>query len=420
MFRTSRRDPRRTRSPRAAVAVAAFVLIYFTARASAHQLSVIRGLAEISPTRLVMSLQAPAEDLRHHPAISSNDAAFSEDWFREQAARYGERLIRRLRVYGPDGKSSIGTLTSVAYPDPSSLGTDWTQRRSLSITFALEYEFSSPPAWLTFRWLADVMDYGLRSQIALLVRGPGDSLGRTIRLTSGGNTETLLFDWNPPDRTPLGVGHDETGLIRHAGVEPRCPDPFKSVCIVAGGLDSDLVLHVRLPFTILETWTPIPRKDDDFLDADEQAVACEAVARLLSTRVVAHRAGFPARFQVTEQGLLMPTESTPHPAGFHPQLSVWSTRLAASLRLNPNPRNAQTISRSTPPTQAWLWASGQRFQPIHLDWDLFNNGVLDAHLTASNGHGWTEHLLTTYAPRVTLLRIGSDVVLPPITRAPLP
>ena len=107
----------------------------------------------------------------------------------------------------------------------------------------------------------------------LQVRSKDRETDRFIRLTSGGNVETLAFFPCDPERAHARKPTLGRGERSARAEEALDVSRFKSVRAFVY-IDEDRVrIDVFMPVTLVETWLPIDRADRDFLEPAEMNAA---------------------------------------------------------------------------------------------------------------------------------------------------
>jgi hypothetical protein len=231
----------------------------------------------------------------------------------------------------------------------------------------------APPRHLTLRLtpLSAVTGAGRARKLDLEVVSDGLDAAERVHLTSGGNAETLSFEWEPGRRTPKS--HDPCSLDGTARGLKRVQG-----LLTIG--DQDVRLSVSIPLPMLETWLPVPRMHRDVLAADEQAAVRGAVLDLVRERAslsIDGRAVGATSDDVVFLGLDDSAAASP-PIG---PLSAWTARARVSL-----------VFDATRPDRA------------DVDWRLFNAAILTGRLVVQDGSGCTLHRVSTYEPVVSWRR----------------
>jgi hypothetical protein len=342
------------------------------AAATAHQLSVRTGTVVIDQDRIAVTIEVPAEDFRHDDTAPP-EASCSRGWLEEARTRHEPVLLASLVIRDADGDRLKGRVLSSTVPAPIEDSFEWDRLRRIQATYRLEYTLPGTPRFLTFQLRFGEAPAPLNSQLALDVRRKGERSGRTIRLTSRGNAETLEF---PTGKTAAsGPTQDRNAL--------PAPERFNTIFSIIRADEGALEIETHVPLTLLETWQPVARRDADIIDPAEQAEACRVLAGLLAG---AHRVlldGAPRHGESAEMGILPPgaaglaIQSEPHRA------SVWTARVAVRMR----------------------YGCAAPCEAVELRWGLFNNAVLTGRAVVTARGRTFEHEFTTYDPVLAIERV---------------
>jgi hypothetical protein len=332
------------------IAAAIGLVASFAHPASAHVISIIRGTAVVHAERLEVVLEVNPEDLVHYYG--------SGEITPRAADRHAEHLLEQFVIRDADGDRVMGRVASVrtATSDKSA------PRR---FVYSLEYALASAPEYLTFQQRIGAVDAGLRSQLYLLVRTAGASVTTILRLTSGGNTETLQLQW--PDNGSIGARPGIAGPV----------EELKSVRVRMDVREDGVNLQVDVPFPIMETFLPLRRDRQDFLETGEQEAARLAIQRFLDRR-------FPLRIngQSAEPHDSAIAFVQLNPAGRAQRLSAWTTRVRAHLS----------------------YPSPELVREVEMGWTLFNAAVLEVQAVVNCNGQETDRRISTYEPDLRWVR----------------
>ncbi|MCZ6699137.1 MAG: hypothetical protein O7D94_09430 [Planctomycetota bacterium] len=212
----------------------------------------------------------------------------------------------------------------------------------------------------------------------LQVRSKDRETDRFIRLTSGGNVETLAFFPCDPERAHARKPTLGRGERSARAEEALDVSRFKSVRAFVY-IDEDRVrIDVFMPVTLVETWWPIDRADRDFLEPAEMNAARDRLLGLFTHQNQLSIDGRRASPEAVQLEFLGPCAIGMKHREPTRRLGAWTARVGASLRYKVD----------SPPDN------------VELVWRLFNSAVLNAHATVVFNKDRHEHRLTTYQPAV--------------------
>jgi hypothetical protein len=357
---------------RPALAVIGLVTVADAARA--HTFSLIRGTAVVHPDRVVVELRTVADDLDHlYPMQPDDQGRIATTLLRNTVAAHKAYLLASLVIRGAAGERLPGRVVSTQCNAPSRDSLDFHELADIMITHRFEYVTQRRPRYLTFQFL-ERPDAGLRAQVVLAVEAAGERPRRTLRLTNGGNVETLEFAWD----------HGETGS---GSASPAHPRPCAQARGDHGRLNAlqaivrvepdGVQIDVVVPLPILETWIAVPRADRDFLEVAEQAAVRNRLREFLRGRNEVRIDGDPVSPVIAELRFLDLDAGTIDEGGSPRRLSAWTARVGVRLRYE---------AHSAP-------------QQVEVLWGLFNNAVLSADAVVVVDGGCFEHRFSTYDRR---------------------
>lgn len=359
--------------PCAVFAVAFGLLVESTA--GGHPISVSRGVVTVEASRVVATIRVSGEELVHGaPAYHDRgglDAARLRGIFDEKAAE----LIQSIVLRGADGARLAGRLTGARLTDADGASLDPQGLRRVRAEYWIEYRLSAPPRILTFRQEPAAGPAGLPTQYALLVRQSPAQRERTIRLSAGGNAETLEFEWpgGPEAAEPVGQDSLEQHLAQHR---------FEAVQAVIRLEGHRIELEVHVPLPLMETWVPVPRHDADFVEIAEQTAAAPRLERVLNQCASVSLNGQARTADSIRLCFLGPCDTGVDTACAPARLGAWTARVGAVIE----------------------FGAAEGLQAADITWRLFNGGVLTAESLVIDGPTRRLHPFSTYEPTLHVVR----------------
>lgn len=302
--------------------------------------------------------------MHYYGAPAAPGHPYSDDAIDRAAVRHADHLLEHFIIRNAGSERLSGKLvsrrTEASADEPSRDG----RPRAPRIVYCLQYALKVPPRFLSFQQTLGAGDAALPSQLYLDVRGAGAEKATTLRLTSGGNLETLRFRW-------LDAGS--------SGAPPEIIGPLEALKSIGARLqidDTETRVQIDLPLPLLETFLNLRRTDRDFLEPSEQRAAQRAVQEYLRGRLPMQiNGGSVEPHEVSLAFLDMEPLGAANPARTR-RRSAWTTRV----------RVVQSYSTTSKP------------QAIELRWTLFNPIVLEVQAVIACGNRESVHRLSTYDP----------------------
>lgn len=335
----------------------------WTLQTDAHGILVSRGAIEFSAERMAISLEVDAEDFLHLYGLGPDrNGQFDRRDLADSAHRYSEVLEAILAVYNADGTRLPAQAAPPAIDWPRNGSIEFDELRRLRVRYALAYPLPPETRFLTFQIVPLGDGFTLPLQFVLNAAPTAGNSPCSLRLTSGGNSETVALD--DSDNTGFATAVRRINHLKEISAEVRLDEHHLQVKVV-------------VPVPLLETFLPIPRQFPGILSPSELHAAMPEIIRLFSNALT-----------VQVEDRIVPVEIVK---------CGWLSLDSAELRQD-RPINALTgrlsvaLRAHVPPAVA----------PPKLRWSLFNPVVLSVAVTIHSANPTEEHALTTYAPEIAM------------------
>ncbi|HKQ48269.1 MAG TPA: hypothetical protein VJZ71_09395 [Phycisphaerae bacterium] len=342
----------------------------------AHVISIVHGTALVFPDRIDVELTVNAEDFVHYYGASAAQGDSRSDAAIERAAvRHADHLFEHFIIRDVDGERLSGRVVSFDTIPVEAASTENGSRHS-RIVYLLEYSLTAPPRYLSFQQTLGSGDAGLPSQLYLDVRTEDNEESTALRLTSGGNVETLKLHW--PNGARSGDRSEIVGPL----------EELKSIATRVEIDDAGTRVLIDLPVPLLETFLPVRRTGRDFLESSEHLAAQRAIEEFLHGRLPMQINGRHVEPHATSLNFLDLEPDGAANSARRQRRSAWTTRV----------RVVQSYPTLSMP------------QAIELQWTLFNPLVLEVQAVIACGHRESIHRLSTYDPILRWTSAASGVV----------
>lgn len=365
---------------RLAIANAALLPASF---AAAHSLHVNRGGVVIRGETLTLEVETTVGQLiRDHGAKRSESASFSADDVAATATSRGRELARGIVVRNGAGETMVAQTAEVSFPTDLSQRLSADDLQSIPVRCTFFYELSASDSHVSFQLAPDTPTHDSAAGLALAVE-VNETRRSAIRLTGGGNVEVVSIS-DVQTRTDDASGATQSETTDCGADAFVLRDAHTSVRAIVGIEREWVHLDLFIPSRILESWSPISRADNDFIDANEQSNAARAFAAFARDRLHVTVGELARLGHVRTAEFLRPGETTAHVparAGSHGlrRVSAWTSRLHVGLD----------------------FAVGEPDARFEIEWGLYNARVLTAHALVVAGGDCVEVDFSTYARRWT-------------------
>jgi len=244
------------------------------ASVSAHPISLTDAVVDVHKDHVQIKLGVAIEDLVLYYELKANkEFKYPADKLREMAKEHQSFIHERLQIRGADGKLLAGRVQGMDTTQIPEDGVLQTEIKSRSISYQIKYAIVQSHRFLTIRQMFGELQPA--SMDCLLLHN-GFLLEKARQLASG-QTYTIELDWdNPPTERP-----DYKTFRQNKEKQLRQRLGIASYSILYSFLyitPREVRHEILVPMLTLEKWVPLQRKDQDFLDVDEQKSAQKSLA----------------------------------------------------------------------------------------------------------------------------------------------
>ena len=363
------------------------MLLAFSARA--HPISLTTATVDVATNQVTATLEVMCEDfVMLYGYVADKDNYISRSDLQEGMKKHSDLLLRDFMLRDRDGQILAGKLASLDPPLLPERGVLVDDLMQTKVVYHLVYPVTKVPEYLTVQ---EKIGGGggafLPSVMQLTIRQTGAEARPTVALTGEGDVQTFEFAWSGAGAAqPTGGMNSDAAAgqpARNMGIES-----YGAIYAFLYIGPAEVRVEILMPLLTLETWTEVPRKDNNFLDMAEQQAVFPALQEFfrghnkvvidgLEVRPVVQRLDF---YGVDFKDFAVSAEPR--------RLSAWTARVGVIL------------SYST---------KGQPNQ-VAVTWDLFNPRVLSARAAVFAGEEAKPCRFTRYQPTFTWKNPG----LPPM------
>ncbi|HWL93655.1 MAG TPA: hypothetical protein VNT79_08970 [Phycisphaerae bacterium] len=317
--------------------------------ADAHPILISRGAAVIEDDQIAVKIEVCAEDFLHNGLLSQADGQFSPDGLNAAAQKYRETLLQSFAVRDQRGERLEGRVDSVRFDQPPTGPMAWTALRRMRITYGLKFPLTQMPLFLTFRFHAAESSASAPSQLLLFVSKSRAAGGKLLQLTSRGNAETIEV------AALAKTSGNSTGVKPVGSLQE---DRFQKIQAFVTREAKTIRMDVYIPLAVMETFVPIARRSEDFIEAEEAGKARAALEEYFRAHPPATLKGSSAKGLARMERVVLVAPGEERIEDVPPasrRIGAWSARVGVRLRWSNMPSGAQA-----------------------LEWGLFNASVMNA------------------------------------------
>lgn len=241
--------------------------------ASAHPISLSSAVINVKSDVVEVELEIMLEDLvLYHKLVANGQMQYAADDLRKAAQAHQTLLLEWFSVLDADGQRLKGTVQSHDAQEIDEQGTGQTELMKRVVRYQLKYALSVPPKFLTFMQKMGGETSVLPAVMDLHILKDSTVADKPTQIFFG-RPHTTELDWS--QRTGgKRLSMSELRALREQQKKARLGLASYT------GLYSFLYItrfevrhEILIPLVTLEQWLPIPRRDKDFLDVDEQQQA---------------------------------------------------------------------------------------------------------------------------------------------------
>lgn len=328
------------------------------------------------------SIEAPAEDLIHYGLVPPGDGVdYAYADIRAGAKKYARRLCDAFVVRDGEGTRLSGTVRSVKLAPDSDDDAKREKLTSVWITTRLRFTHAgkAPLRFVTFQHRDTKTTLILLTRMRTMVRQHGhDDVLRQIMLTSGGNAETVEFDWSKPSAGDAKSSKKQEDVQVKDARSWLGDERFNFVHAVVKPDAHGAVVRVVVPLPTTQTWKPIHRAKEAVVSVEEQAAVIDDWRKRMSEALTATVNGKDAKVSVEDVEIIGPRLTEEASPKKKEVVSFYAGRLVGTLRI----------------------AAADRADAIDLDWKLFNEAVPAVRVLVIDGSDAFEYPVTSYTSDV--------------------
>ncbi len=345
--------------------------------AQAHPISLTSATVEVATNQVTARLEVMCEDfVMLYAYVADKDNYISRSNLQEGMKKHTDLLLRDFMIRDRDGQLLSGKLVKLEEPVLAERGVLVDDLMQTKVIYNFVYPVARLPEYLTFQQKIGGGSGGfLPSIMQLTVRQVGAEARPIVALNGEGDVQTFQFAW-----LASGVAESASGTtVDTAAGQPASNMGIESYGAVYAFLyitPAEVRIEILMPLLTLETWTEVPRKDNNFLEVAEQQAALPALQDFfrghnkvtldgLEVRPVLQRLDF---YGVDFKDFAVAAEPR--------RLSAWTARVGVIL----------AYSTKGLPNQ------------VAVTWDLFNPRVLSARAAVFAGEEAKPCRFTRYQP----------------------
>lgn len=258
-------------------ALAACCWAVTTAHSAAHPVSVTRSYVYVSREQATTKIEVFLEDLYLFHKLQPNDHDFLEpDVIRRGIELHKQFVAERFVIRDVAGETVSGRIVEVQEIDMPDEGVPLAELMAHTLTFELQYEFPSPPEFLTFSQRFTDDEGILPSEMKLVLKQENAQDTHTAELRPD-DVEIVRLSWDLTPLSPEASEEERENWVTKQKEETLGITSYSSVYSFLYVEDHEVRHEILIPLLTLEQSVLLARDEDDFLDLAEQNAARQQI-----------------------------------------------------------------------------------------------------------------------------------------------
>lgn len=250
----------------------------------AHPISLSSTIVDIQEDKIAVEMEIMLEDLALYQGLAADgEMKYSAVGLLEAAKKHRQFVLDYFAILDSSGNRLTGTIKSESLDQIEAGGVAQSEMMQRNITYEIVYHLKEQkPTFLTFKQnfggdrsaLPALMDLYLM-QTGLFIESKQVAWGRphTIKLDWLRKPDTVRESFAQLRKKREEQLRDRLGISSYTGL-------FSFLYITRFEVRHEILI----PLLTLEQWLPIPRKEADFLEVEEQSAARTAIEEFFGKR----------------------------------------------------------------------------------------------------------------------------------------
>ena len=242
-----------------------------------HPTSLVDAEVFVERTGLTMRLTCFAEDLEMLQGVEPlENGFFDSDEIKDATKDHAEYLAEKLTIRDANGELLKPTISEITDAEIPAGGIPAGKLMEYQLGFVFDYKYDVPPEFLTFQQNMVAEGALLPSELSVLLKQAGSDKPYK-RVLKPLEPTTFRFDWDDPALNQDDSQEDWEKWFDVQREKTLGISSYGSVYSFIYITDYEVRHEILIPLATLATLIDIQRKDESFLEVDEQLVAAEQV-----------------------------------------------------------------------------------------------------------------------------------------------
>lgn len=252
------------------------------ARSNAHPVSVVEADIYVNRAQITMRLKCFAEDLELLQGVEAlENGLYDSDELLDATKDHAEYLAERITIRDANGhlfKPKITEIIDIEIPEE---GIKAGMLMNYPMGFEIEFKYDKPPEFITVQQNMVAEGALLPSELKILLKQAGSDTPY-MHMMKPGAPETFRFDWDKPILSTDASEKEWEVWFEEQREKNLGITSYSSVYSFIYITTHEVRHEVLIPLATLATLMEIERRDESFLDIDEQAAAAKQIENFFS------------------------------------------------------------------------------------------------------------------------------------------
>lgn len=249
---------------------------------NSHPVSVVEADIYVNRAQTTMRLKCFAEDLELLQGVEAlEDGFYDSEELLDATKDHAEYLAERITIRDANGnlfKPKITEIIDIEIPEE---GIKAGMLMNYPMGFEIEFKYDRPPEFITVQQNMVAEGALLPSELKILLKQAGSDTPY-MHMMKPGAPETFRFDWDKPILSTDASEKEWEAWFEEQREKNLGITSYSSVYSFIYITAHEVRHEVLIPLATLATLMEIDRRDESFLDVDEQAAAAKKIEDFFS------------------------------------------------------------------------------------------------------------------------------------------
>lgn len=247
-----------------------------------HPVSVVEADIYVNRAQTTMRLKCFAEDLELLQGVEAlEDGFYDSEELLDATKDHAEYLAERITIRDANGNLFQPKITEIIDIEIPEEGIKAGMLMNYPMGFEIEFKYDEPPEFITIQQNMVAEGALLPSELKILLKQAGSDTPY-MHMMKPGAPETFRFDWDKPILSTDASEKEWEVWFEEQREKNLGITSYSSVYSFIYITAHEVRHEILIPLATLATLMEIDRRDESFLDIDEQAAAAKKIEDFFS------------------------------------------------------------------------------------------------------------------------------------------